>query len=292
MIRVGPAGWSYADWVGPIHPRGEPRGTGDLVRLLRVFPCVEINVSFYRDPSPEHQERWLQAATAHTPAKLPLKLHQRFTHERELATPRALHSALDTWRKNLAPWIESPARGPLLVQFPFSFAPTPRNVRYLAALLEGLVDLRPVLELRRKAWLEADRLDPWIERGASLAAIDLPAHDEHPPLLARGPIGYVRLHGRAQDAWFRKDATRDERYDYLYSKAELRPVAALAQQLEAQMDEVYVVTNNHFAGKAVANGVELLALLHLAPAAVPTSWLHNFEHLVGLAPGSGPAELF
>lgn len=292
MIRVGPAGWSYADWVGPIHPRGSRRGTGDLERLLGVFSCVEINVSFYRDPSAEHQERWLQAAASHPPSKLPLKLHQRFTHDREFETPRALDEALRLWRHNLAPWIASAARGPLLVQFPFSFAPTPRSERYLAALVHGLLDLQPVLELRQRSWFEGERLDPWIEEGVSLAALDLPQHPEHPPFVSRGPIGYLRLHGRARDHWFRKDATRDERYDYLYSKAELVPVAQMARELESQTEEVYVVTNNHFAGKAVANGVELLAMLHLAPGAVPSPWLAAFAHLVGVVPGAGPAELF
>ena len=35
MIRVGPAGWSYADWEGPVYPREKPKGFHPLAFLAR-----------------------------------------------------------------------------------------------------------------------------------------------------------------------------------------------------------------------------------------------------------------
>ena len=50
-------------------------------------------------------------------------------------------------------------------------------------------------------------------------------------------------------------ATRDERYDYLYDAAELRPWVARISDIAARLPdgEVYAVTNNHHVGKAVVN---------------------------------------
>ena len=45
-----------------------------------------------------------------------------------------------------------------------------------------------------------------------------------PAAHATAAIGYVRLHGRNYRDWFREKATRNERYDYLYTPEELAPL--------------------------------------------------------------------
>ena len=69
------------------------------------------------------------------------------------------------------------------------------------------------------------------------------------------------MHGRNYKDWFRKDAGRDARYDYLYSAKELQPWAERTRELagEPAVSEVYVVNNNHFQGKAAANVAMLQA---------------------------------
>ena len=37
MIRVGPAGWSYADWEGAVYPRRKPAG----FHPLQTFPTIQ-----------------------------------------------------------------------------------------------------------------------------------------------------------------------------------------------------------------------------------------------------------
>jgi len=37
------------------------------------------------------------------------------------------------------------------------------------------------------------------------------------PRFDTSQVGYVRLHGRNYENWFREKAVRDERYNYLYS---------------------------------------------------------------------------
>ena len=47
-LMIGPAGWSYKDWIGTVYP-----STGRIDQLLyiaRRFNTIELNNSFYRVP--------------------------------------------------------------------------------------------------------------------------------------------------------------------------------------------------------------------------------------------------
>ncbi len=298
MIRIGPAGWSYADWRGRIHPAGAQGEGHPLDRLADVFPCLELNTSFYRDPEPAHQRRWTALLAGRPGFRLAIKLHRRFSHERAARTPRELVGDLAAWQTGLGALLGADCRGPLLVQFPFSFRPSPRNVRYLRALLETLAELSPVVELRRRGWFEEECLSRWRVPGVAISLIDLPSHGEHPSherigsILGCGPVAYLRLHGRNQDAWFDPSAHRDRKYDYHYSRSELEGLAELVRKVAKDHDDTYVITNNHFGGKAVANAVELLVLLGQAPAGIPALWAESFPALAELVPAQGQQGLF
>ena len=296
MIRVGPAGWSYADWEGPIHPRPRPRGFHPLDELADVFGCVEINASFYRNLRPDTVDAWLGRTARHESFRYTVKLHGDFTHarERSFATPRELHAALDGFRASLGALLGHRQFGACLVQFPLSFRPSDRNVRYLRTLLAASRDLRPVVELRHRGWFEPEAVRGLGASGASLAVIDLPAAAEHPPtdFAGAGPIGYLRLHGRNGRAWFDREAGRDQQYDYLYTRSELEPLATAAKRMSGRTDETYVVTNNHFSGKAIANGAELLDLIGQPPRALPARWIDAFPDLRRVAPARGEGGLF
>jgi len=106
---------------------------------------------------------------------------------------------------------------------------------------------------------------------------------------ARAPstIGYVRVHGRNYKDWFRKDAGRDARYDYLYSARELQPWAERTRDLadEPGVSEVYVVNNNHFEGKAAANAAMLEAQVTGKRVRVPETLLETYrEALLPIVP--------
>ena len=296
MIRVGPAGWSYADWEGPIHPRPRPRGFHPLDELARVFGCVEINASFYRDLAPATVDGWLERTADVADFRYTVKLHGDFTHARERAfgTPRELEAGLERYRASLGRLLGHRQYGACLVQFPLSFRPGQREVRYLRTLLSIAADLVPVVELRHRAWFEVETLRGFERTGASLAALDLPTSPDHLPsdFEGLGPVGYLRLHGRNAAAWFARDTHRDQKYDYLYARDELEPLAEAAKRLGGRTDDTYVITNNHFSGKAVANGCELLDLIGQPPPSLPARWIAAFPDLARVAPASGDGGLF
>ena len=82
-----------------------------------------------------------------------------------------------------------------------------------------------------------------------------------PADLTTSQLGYVRLHGRNYQDWFRDKAPRDDRYNYLYSAEELEPWITRIKEIAAKTKESYVITNNHFRGQAVVNALEIKATL-------------------------------
>jgi uncharacterized protein YecE (DUF72 family) len=89
----------------------------------------------------------------------------------------------------------------------------------------------------------------------------------------------VRLHGRNYKNWFSEKASVAERYDYLYSMRELEPWADRVKTVASQTQETYGITNNHNIGKAVANAIELLALLGDRPVKIAPQWREHYPEL-------------
>jgi uncharacterized protein YecE (DUF72 family) len=82
-----------------------------------------------------------------------------------------------------------------------------------------------------------------------------------------GPVAYARLHGRNYEKWF-AHAESWERYNYLYSREELRPWVSRIETM-AQSKETYVITNNHFRGQAIANAGDLKEALGMGDEVPP-----------------------
>lgn len=298
VIRVGPAGWSYADWEGPIHPRPKPAEHHPLDDLSKVFDVVELNVSFYRLPNPEQVAQWLERVEERTHFRFAVKLLGDFTHQRRFETPRDLERGLDRFFDCLGPLAGSPRLATVLAQFPLSFQANPRSGRYLGilarALGERLGGRPPVLELRHRSWFTGPAAELLHQSGASIARIDLPASSDHPPveLPFESPLGYMRMHGRNAQAWFDPQAGRDDQYSYDYSSNELASLAAHIKTLATRSGETYVITNNHFAGQAIANGVELIDLLLEHRPQIPARWIDAYPRLGAIADPVGQTGLF
>jgi uncharacterized protein YecE (DUF72 family) len=94
-----------------------------------------------------------------------------------------------------------------------------------------------------------------------------------------GPVGYLRLHGRNAKEWFHEGAGRDARYDYLYNEFELFEISERIRQIAKEAREVYVITNNHYRGKAICNALELKAKLEGKKIKIPEILLIHYPHV-------------
>ncbi|MBK7642648.1 MAG: DUF72 domain-containing protein [Planctomycetes bacterium] len=297
MIRIGPAGWSYPDWDGRVYPSPKPPGFHPLVLLSKSFACIEINSTFYALPRAEHAQRWVELVREHPRFRFIAKLNRDFTHitTRE-AEERAgvLEGHARAFNAGLVPLQRAKRLAGLLVQFPISFLFGKDEVRRLGRLRALFPDTPLVLEVRHESWFTPPARDTVRGLSYSLAYIDLPAAWNHPPPWHEptGPVGYLRLHGRNSEHWFREESGRDQRYDYLYAPGELAEIAQRARAVGEAHPETYVITNNHFGGKAVANALEIAFLLSGEKQPAPPEIVAAFPRLAGAVRPEGQGSLF
>jgi len=262
VIRFGPAGWSYADWAGIVYPRPKPKGFDELQYIAGYFDTVEVNSTFYRPARREVAEAWLRRVRFNPDFRFTAKLWQRFTHQRKEAWT---HAEVAEARAAFDPMLDQGKLGALLLQFPWSFRRTDENREWLDDLARTFSDFPLVLEVRHESWNTPELFRGLAERGIGFVNIDQPLfHDSIAPSAhATSGVGYVRVHGRNYQDWFRDKAAPHERYDYLYSAQELKPWAERAKEIAAEprTQEVFVVTNNHYRGKGITNTVMLQALV-------------------------------
>lgn len=259
LIRIGPAGWSYKDWEGVVYPHKPGKTFDPLEYLARFFNTIEINSSFYRPPTATTTKAWAKRVAANKEFSFTAKLYRVFTHERGKATS----AEEKAFREGMEPLVKAGRLGGLLLQFPWSFKNTDDDRLYLTNLLERFREFPLVLEVRHTSW-NNEHIYEWLEeRGVGICNIDQPvfAKSIRPAALTTSPIGYVRLHGRNYQNWFREKAPRDERYNYLYSQDELDPWITRIREVAKHTKETYVITNNHFRGQAVVNALEIKSTL-------------------------------
>lgn len=265
-IRVGTSGWHYpagvGTWNGPFYPKPRPRGFDELRYYADRFDTVEVNATFYRQPEAAMSQKWLER----TPDGFlfSLKLFQKFTHpDMYLQRPGASDwdvtgGDIDLFRAGLDPIASAHRLGALLIQFPSSFHATPDAREYVTWLLRAFRDYPRAVEFRHTSWMadDADTVARLDDAGAALVRIDepfshlrtlAPAH-----LRTRAPLAYFRFHGRNTAEWWSHEKSED-RYNYLYTDAELQPFADEIENEAALEKRVLVYFNNHFSAKAVAN---------------------------------------
>ena len=290
-IRVGPAGWSYQDWKRVVYPDARPRTFHEAAYLAQYFDTIEINTSFYRPLRPELSRLWVRKIDFNPRFRFTAKLFRVFTHEGSLDA-----GDVRQYKEGLAPIAESGRLGCVLMQFPWSFKFNRENRDHLIGLKKAFPEYALVAEMRHSSWNAEEAIGVLIDHRIGFCNIDQPqfAHSMPPETIVTTPVGYVRLHGRNYEQWFEKEdegRSRDRaalphiaaRYNYLYSMDELAEWKPRVQQIAAQARTTYVITNNHYEGKAVANGLQLIHLLIDKPVDVPPDLLNFYPELAAIS---------
>ncbi len=280
MVRVGPAGWSYDDWKGIVYPPGMPSKQHPLEFLCGLFDTIEVNVSYYRPVTSKMTANWVRRVAQNEDFRFTAKLWKRFTHERE-SWPSP--EEVQIFQDGLAPLMEAGKLGALLVQFPWSFRRTPENRTWLARIVETFANYPLALEIRHASWNRPEVFDGLAQRGITFCNIDQPifSNSLKPTDKVTARVGYVRLHGRNAANWFREEAGRNDRYNYLYSVDELKDWLRKVERIRESAEETYVITNNHYRGQAVVNALELQEGLGVPKGAPPASLLEAYPRLKG-----------
>lgn len=187
-LLVGTSGFAYPGWIPRFYPAGAK--ASDLLRLYgERLPAVELNNTFYQQPTAAKVAAWLAA----TPADLRFSVKaQRGGSFRALA---------GTAGSGLA-WLTDPYRafgdrlGTVLFRVP---AETPRDDAKLEALLSAWPrDLPLTMEFQDPSWQVDETFSALTRAGAACCATDVDGGAE-PDLRRTGPFIYVRLRRAAYD---------------------------------------------------------------------------------------------
>lgn len=266
-ITVGTCNWSD-------HQGFYPKGLAAKDRLAyyaQFFPLVEVDSSYYAIPPAARTAAWAAA----TPGEFQfnVKAYKALTyHEREAGSPREPTLAEERgFMAALSPLRDSGKLAAVHYQFPPWFTASPSNLDRLARLRERHPEDLLVVEFRHRSWSSAERL-PQAEELLREALISLCVVDE--PQVGQGSfptllgvtdprLVVVRFHGRNRSTWYKKGPSSGDRFDYLYSRAELSDWVDPIHNLAEQADELQLLFNNNRADYAVVNGLQMAELLGL-----------------------------
>ncbi len=266
-IWLGTGGFSNAEWHGLLYPHNA-KPTQYLAEYAHAFDAVEINSTFYHIAGQKALAHMLE--TTQGRVQFCFKIHQAFTHSRDADAPlmQRMQQTADVLR-------QAGKLGPFLAQFPYSFARTSENRRYLAQLIAWFTqdtrfkEDRLAIEFRHASWHCEPVQAAFSAQGLIWASVDYPELNGLPSsgFITTGRVGYVRLHGRNTEQWWSGNSAA-ERHDYRYDDAELRDWAQVILAKQSKLDTVYVFFENTTKGHALYNAPVLRNLLQKGGAAI------------------------
>ncbi|MCC7534759.1 MAG: DUF72 domain-containing protein [Deltaproteobacteria bacterium] len=254
-ILIGTSGYAYADWVGPVYPRGT-RPDEYLRVYSKLFSTCELNFSHYVIPTAKTLSTMVERTEGRM--QFAVKVHRSITHERPADLAVAVHDV----REPLEPLREAGVLAAVLLQFPQSFHRERDNRVYLGALVELFRPDPLVVELRHRSWEHPRVFEQMRENDVALCALDVPDLPGlfRPPAVVTSSLGYVRFHGRNAADWYSGESPH-ARYEHSYSKEELVPWIGRLRTMASQVDTLLVYFNNHPRGHAVESAKLLEAML-------------------------------
>lgn len=236
-VYLGTSGWSYPGWKGVFYPPGLPSKNW-LAFYAGRFPTVEINMTFYRLPTPAMLESWAEK----TPPRFlfTFKAFRLITHLKKLRHVKGdvkdFYGLADRLGEKL---------GCILFQLPPSVS---LDLDLLAEFLGTFsAGHRNVVEFRHPSWYD-ERVFELMRRQRTALCI-VPSGRVPSTPVETSDVAYIRFHGPGGD------------YASRYAETELAEWAGVIERRRAA--ECFVYFNNDFHGYAVANGLRLMEMLGL-----------------------------
>ena len=234
-IRVGTSGWSYPHWRKRFYPEKLP-AREHFTFYASHFDTVELNNSFYRQPTRERFEAW--AGQSPEGFVFAVKGSRYVTHIKRLAVEQESVDRVVEAARGLGDHL-----GPILFQFQGNFKLDLERLDRFLPMLRG--PERFTLEFRHPSWLSAavyERLR------AHRIALCIPDHPRMPQACEMTTdFTYVRMH-------LGKNGIG-------YTRAALRIWADRLLAWQQAGIASYIYFNNDMEGYAIRNAKTLRELL-------------------------------
>lgn len=238
-LHIGTSGWSYAkDWKGVFYT-----STASMLRqYLTLFHTAEINSTFYALPKPnfiKHLEHI--GSEKFFTAKIPKKV----THDHRLDLTGEGGEVLGQFFELMQPVREKVPV--LLIQLPpWSIDSMADLETFFSSLDSGF---RYAIEFRHESWLVPEVWNLLESYGVAHVIVDEPLLPIN--LRVTTDIAYVRWHGHGLRPW----------YNYRYEEEELEEWLPRLEEVSGKSSLVLGYFNNHFAGNAPLNALQMLSIL-------------------------------
>jgi uncharacterized protein YecE (DUF72 family) len=243
-ISLGTSGWSYLEWEGLFYRKGEKR---KLRVYASIFKTVEIDSTFYRNPSPGTVMGWLKYSPSDFvfTAKMP----KLITHDKKLGLKGDIKADLNTYFDLMRPLQLGGKLGCFLIQLPPRCDCNYNNLESFFELLDPM--FRYAVEFRNPSWLKDETWNLLKKYDAAYTIVDEPLLP--PEVHLTTDFAYFRWHGKGKNIWF----------DYRYSATELDRWVTKIQETSKSAKKVFGFFNNHYHGYAPENCLYLLEQLGL-----------------------------
>ncbi len=306
-VRVGVCSWADAALIedGSFYPKKSMSAEARLRWYARFFDTVEVDSAYYAIPDARNARLWVDRTppgflfnvkaysllTGHHPKAetLPAELETMLpasparTHRGEIDRAsfpeEAIDAALALFRAALAPLAEAGKLGYVLFQFAPWVHFGDEWLAYVASLPARMRGWSVAAEFRHRSWFPdhaPETLTALRSAGVAHVVVDGPVLGGAVPRVttATAKTAVLRLHGRNVEGWTRQlrgegPAVR-EKYDYLYTDAELGELAPEVVGLAGESERVFVSFNNNNRAYPVRNAFMMRKLLGQRIEAPPT----------------------
>ncbi|MGH8490591.1 MAG: DUF72 domain-containing protein [Gammaproteobacteria bacterium] len=295
-IRVGTTSWTEKTLVesGLFYPSTVKTPEARLNYYASKFPITEVDSSYYALPSERNAAAWVERTpkdfvfhvkafrlfTRHPtePSKLPKDLQQALlpAGKKNLyyddVPPEITDELWARFRGALQPLQAAGKLGTVLCQFPAWFIPNRDGYAHLLLCAERLHGMPVAVEFRNAIWFDERRRERVLgflrEHQLVHVVVDEPQgfRSSLPAVweITSPQLALVRFHGRNKEMWEKKAlSSAAERFNYLYSQAELRNLARYATELAEKAAETHALFNNCYRDYGQRNAMEFQRLLNL-----------------------------
>jgi uncharacterized protein YecE (DUF72 family) len=272
-VRIGTCSWAdeaLSTWFYPPKLPARER----LAWYAEHFDTVEVDSTYYRLPAESTVAGWAERTppgfTMHVKAfglmtRHPVKVEtipedirgEMPVDERGRVDrpPRELRGEIfRRFLGALEPLRAAGKLGGILFQLPPYVVFKESSLDYLEWAREQLGADTMLVEFRHRSWLDDEHRAEslaFLERlGAAYVTVDAPRSETARNLVptvvaATAPVSYVRFHGRNLGTWNKRGGSAAERFDYLYSDAELEEWVAPLRELAGRSEQAFAFFNNN-----------------------------------------------
>jgi len=234
-IRIGCSGWSYPHWRKRFYPEKLP-AREHFAFYARHFNTVELNNSFYRQPSRDRFVAWREQAPPGF--VFAVKGSRYVSHIRRLAVEQKSVDLIVDSARGLGDKL-----GPVLFQFQNTFRLDLARLERFLPMLPA--DVRFSLEFRHDSWLVPAVFE--LLRAHKIA-LCIPDHPKMPKSLEiTSDFTYIRMHLPERGLG--------------YDQRALQPWADRIIDWHGRGLDIFVYFNNDMEGRAIKDAQTLMSLV-------------------------------